>query len=57
MDQRTKDYLAGLVEKSVPELSKDNIAFLRSRRSYLTDAQREKFKSVLVVKKEAKKKK
>lgn len=56
MDQRTKDYLAGIVEKGVPELSKDNIAFLRARRSYLTDAQREKFAKILVVKKEKKEK-
>lgn len=57
MDERTKKYLAELVERDVAELTDDNKAFLRARKSYLTDAQKAKFAKILEVKKEAKKKK
>ena len=36
-----------IVVKSIPELSAENIAFLRARRSYLSNKQLDKYKSVL----------
>lgn len=47
MDQKAQAYLASLVTKDVAELNDYQKAFLRARRSYLTDEQTEKFASVL----------
>ena len=47
MDERSKERFDEIVEKTPEELSKEDIGFLRARRSYLKKAQVEEFKSIL----------
>lgn len=47
MDERSKERLTKLVEKTPGELTKDDIGFLRARRSYLTKAQVAEFDDIL----------
>lgn len=47
MDPKTEAYLASLVTKEVVELNDYQKSFLRARRDYLTDEQKEKFAEVL----------
>lgn len=50
-----KEVLEQIAEKSVQELTTEDIAFLKARRYYLTSGQKEKFNSVLEVSKTTKK--
>jgi len=47
MDQRSKEMLAVILEKSPKELTEDEILFLRGRRGYLKESQLEEYKTVL----------
>ena len=47
MDERSKETLEKIRAKTVEELRKDEIAFLRARISYLKLDDKDKFKSVL----------
>jgi len=47
MDERSAVILAKIVEKTPAELTKEEIGFLRARRSYLKKAQVEEFNSIL----------
>lgn len=57
MDDFTKKYFDKVTAMDASELTKENIGFIRARKEYLSGDQREKFAKILVVKKEAKKKK
>ena len=57
MDERTKEYFDKIVAMDLGDLTKENEEFIRARRDYLSGSQKEKFAKILVVKKEAKKKK
>lgn len=50
MDQKSQEYLSEILTKNPEELSKDEITFLRARRSYLKNTQLEEYKSVLTAK-------
>ncbi len=56
MDDRSIAALEQIRTKTVPELLKHEIAFLRARRSYLTLDDKDRFESVLVQKKSKKSK-
>jgi len=47
MNPEAQEYLNRIIAKELPELTKDDISFLRARRYYLTEEQKEKFSSVL----------
>ena len=48
MNPEAKEYLDLILSKSPSELTWEQKAFLKARRSYLTDAQKEDYKSVLI---------
>lgn len=52
LDKETQKLFNELVIKGVHELTVEDIGFLRARRDYLSDQDRQKFASVLEVKKE-----
>jgi len=56
MNPEAQEYLNKIIAKELPELTKDNISFLRARRDYLTEEQKEKFSEVLEDKKSVKSK-
>lgn len=47
MDTKTQEYLDKILKKSPSELTPDEVAFLKARRSYLKPAQVEEYKEVL----------
>ena len=47
MNPEAKEYLDLILSKSPSELTKDQLSFLKARRNYLTDAQKEDYKSIL----------
>ena len=47
LDQRTREALARITDKEIPELIPEDIAFLKARVAYLTGDQKEKFSEVL----------
>ena len=57
MDERSIIRLNKIRTKTAPELSDEEIGFLKARGSYLSLDDKDRFKSVLIEKKELKKKK
>jgi len=47
LNPEARERLASLVKKEIAELSVQDIAFLQSRREYLTDKQADKFSEIL----------
>ena len=50
MNPEAQEYLDSILKKSPDILNKDEIAFLRARRSYLKESQLEEYESVLETK-------
>jgi len=50
MDDRSKKYFDSILAKEPEDLSKEEISFLRARRSYLKKIQEEEYNSVLETK-------
>ena len=50
MDQKSQEYFDKILKKDPETLNKDEIAFLRARRSYLKKSQLEEYASVLETK-------
>lgn len=51
MDKASQERFYKIVKKELKELNKEDIAFLKARRSYLIDRELAKFKSILEDKK------
>lgn len=49
MDQRSQERLNEILSKDKSILTEEDIAFLRARRSYLTESQTQEYKAQLVV--------
>lgn len=47
MNQEAQDYLDEILKLSPSQLTEDQIGFLRARRDYLKESQKEEYKSVL----------
>lgn len=47
MDERSKDYLDSILEKTPSELTEEECSFLRARRSYLRKGQLLEFSNIL----------
>lgn len=51
LDQRTQDRFNVILSKAIINLSSEDIAFLRARRMYLTEAEEEKYAEILSMEK------
>lgn len=54
MDEKSQEIFDSIIAKSPSELNEIEIKFLRARRDYLKDSQKEEYKSVLKTKPPAK---